>query len=138
MEHEIRARLGEYVWGTDEDTLPAVIAQRLEARKWRLAVAESLSAGDVARSLSDARDAERWFVGAIVRPSAGADSLESEGRRLGGEVLLVTPHGAETSELRVITPVRTRRVDIRFRSPADGRRRALLGGLDLLRRAVAD
>src|SRR5207249_2101263 len=83
-------------------------------------VAESLSAGDVARSLSDAPDAERWFVGAIVRPSAGADSLESEGRRLGGEVLLVTPHGAETSELRVITPVRTRRVDIRFRSPADG------------------
>ncbi|TMG63018.1 MAG: CinA family nicotinamide mononucleotide deamidase-related protein [Chloroflexi bacterium] len=138
MEHEIRARLGEYVWGTDEDTLPAVIAQRLEARKWRLAVAESLSAGDVARSLSDAPDAERWFVGAIVRPSTGADSLESEGRRLGGEVLLVTPHGAETSELRVITPVRTRRVDIRFRSPADGRRRALLGGLDLLRRAVAD
>ena len=138
MEREIRARLGEYVWGTDDDTLPGVIGRRLEARTWRLAVAESLSAGDIARSLSDAPGAERWFVGAIVRPSAGAETLESEGRRLGGEVLLVTPHGAETSEVRVMTPGGTRRLDIRFRSAADGRRRALLGGQDLLRRSLAD
>src|SRR5439155_1393924 len=51
MERAIRARLGEYVWGTDDETLPTVIGRRLEARKWRLAVAESLSAGDIARSL---------------------------------------------------------------------------------------
>ncbi len=138
MEQTIRARLGEYVWGTDEETLPAVIARGLEARGWRLAVAESLSAGDIARALADAPGAQRWFVGAIVRPSADAETLEGEGRRLGGEVLLVTPHGAETSQLRAIVPGRTRRLDIRFRSPADGRRRALLSGLDLLRRTLAD
>jgi nicotinamide-nucleotide amidase len=138
MEQKIRGRLGEYVWGTDDETLPSVIGQRLQARKWRLAVAESLSAGDIARSLADAPDGATWFAGAIVRPSADAATLESEGRRLGGEVLLVTPHGAETSELRAITPARTRRLDIRFRSPADGRRRALLSGLDLLRRSLAD
>jgi nicotinamide-nucleotide amidase len=138
MEQTIRARLGEYVWGTDDETLPGVIGRRLEAREWRLAVAESLSAGDIARTLAEAPGAERWFVGAIVRPSADAETLETEGRRLGGDVLLVTPHGAETSELRAIVPGRTRRLDIRFRSPADGRRRALLSGLDLLRRALAD
>jgi competence/damage-inducible protein CinA-like protein len=138
MEQRIRARLGEYVWGTDDETIPDVIGRGLDARKWRLAVAESLSAGDIARALADARDARRWFLGAVVRPSADADTLENEGRRLGGEVLLVTPHGAETSELRAITPGRTRRLEIRFRSPADGRRRALLGGLDLLRRTLAD
>jgi nicotinamide-nucleotide amidase len=138
MERTIRERLGEYVWGTDDETLPAVIARGLEARRWRLAVAESLSAGDIARALADAPGAERWFVGAIVRPSADAETLEAEGRRLGAEVLLVTPYGAETSQLRAIVPGRTRRADIRFRSPADGRRRALLGGLDLLRRALAD
>ena len=72
------------------------------------------------------------------RPSADSETLENEGRRLGGDVLLVTPHGAETSQLRAIAPGRTRRLDIRFRSPADGRRRALLSGLDLLRRALVD
>jgi nicotinamide-nucleotide amidase len=138
MERIIRARLGEYVWGADDETLPTVIGRGLEARRWRLAVAESLSAGDIARALADASGAERWFVGAIVRPSADAEALEDEGRRLGGEVLLVTPHGAETSQLRAIAPGRTRRLDIRFRSPADGRRRALLSGLDLLRRTLAD
>ena len=138
VEQTIRARLGEYVWGADDETLPGVIGRGLEARSWRLAVAESLSAGDIARSLSEADGAERWFVGAIVRPSADSATLETEGRRLGGEVLLVTPHGAESSELRAILPGRTRRLDIRFRSPADGRRRALLSGLDLLRRALAD
>jgi competence/damage-inducible protein CinA-like protein len=138
MVQTISGRLGEYVWGTDDETLPAVIGRGLLARKWRLAVAESLSAGDIARMLADAPDAARWFVGAIVRPTADADTLERDGRELGGDVLLMTPHGAETSELRAITPARTRRMDVRFRSPADGRRRALLGGLDLLRRVLAD
>jgi nicotinamide-nucleotide amidase len=138
MERTIRARLGEYVWGADDETLPQVIGRGLEARTWRLAVAESLSAGDIARALADAPGAERWFVGAIVLPSADAATLERDGGRLGGDLLLLTPHGAETSELRTIGPARTRRLEIRFRSPADGRRRALLSGLDLLRRSVAD
>ena len=136
MEQTIRTRLGEYIWGTDDETLPGVIGRGLEARNWRLAVAESLSAGDIARALAEAPGSERWFVGAIVRPKADSEDLESEALRLGGDVLLVTPYGADTSELRAIAPGRTRRLEIRFRSPADGRRRALLSGLDLLRRAL--
>src|SRR3989440_4682776 len=120
VEETIRARLGEYVWGTDEETLPGVIGRHLEARAWRLAVAESLSAGDIARAFAEAPGAERWFVGAIVRPSAGSHTLENDGRALGGEVLLVTPFGAEASQLLAIAPGRTRRLGIRFRSPADG------------------
>ena len=138
MEQTIRERLGEYVWGADDETLASVIGRGLTARKWRLAVAESLSAGDIARALAEAPSAASWFAGAIVRPSADADTLEHDGRGLGGDVLLVTPYGTETSELRATVPGRTRRLDIRFRSPADGRRRALLSGLDLLRRALSD
>jgi competence/damage-inducible protein CinA-like protein len=138
VERTIRERLGEYVWGMDDETLPAVIGRRLEERRWRLAVAEALSAGDIARAFADAPGAERWFAGAIVRPIGDAEALESEGKKIGGEVLLVTPHGTETSQLRAILPERTRRLDIRFRSLADGRRRAVLSGLDLLRRALAD
>src|SRR5947208_3048687 len=74
IEREIRARLGEYVWGTDEDTLPAVIAQRLEARKWRVAGAEPLSRGDVARAPADAPAAPRRVVSCAVRPRPAAAS----------------------------------------------------------------
>ncbi|HEV8534143.1 MAG TPA: CinA family nicotinamide mononucleotide deamidase-related protein [Candidatus Limnocylindria bacterium] len=138
MEIEIRARLGEYVWGVDSETVAQVVGRALERRGWRVALAESLSAGDIARSLADAPDASRWFAGAIVRPVADADALERDGRALGADALLITPHGSETSELRAITAERTRRLPIRFRSPAEGRRRALLGGLDLLRRALGN
>src|SRR5438477_644027 len=138
IEREIRSRLGEYVWGTDDDTLGAVIGRALTERGWRLAVAESLSAGDIARALADAPDAARWFAGAVVRLGADADALARAGRDLGAEVLLLTPDGLSESELRAITPSRERRLPIRFRSPADGRRRALLSGLDLLRRTLGD
>jgi nicotinamide-nucleotide amidase len=137
METEIRARLGEHIWGSNDETLAGVISGGLAARRWKLSVAESLSAGDIARALSDAPGAPSWFAGALVRPAAAADALERDGRMLGGNVLLLTPDGREESELRVITPERTRRAPIRFRSPAEGRRRAFLGGLDLLRRALA-
>ena len=138
IEREIRSRLGEYVWGTDDDTLGAVIGRALTERGWRLAVAESLSAGDIARALADAPDAAHWFAGAVVRLGADADALARAGRDLGAEVLLLTPDGLSESELRAITPSRERRLPIRFRSPADGRRRALLSGLDLLRRTLGD
>src|SRR5437899_3560427 len=104
MERAIRARLGEYVWGTDDETLPTVIGRRLEARKWRLAVAESLSAGDIARSLAAAPGAARWFAVPIVRASANAAAREDERRRPGGDVPLRTPQGADPTELRATPP----------------------------------
>jgi nicotinamide-nucleotide amidase len=136
MEEQVRERLGEYVWGVDDETLPATIGRALGERGWRLAVAESLSAGDIARALMETPRAEQWLAGAVVRPAADVARLEREARTLGAEVVLLTPDGVESSEVRAITPDRTRRVEIRFRSRADGRRRALLSGLDLLRRAV--
>src|SRR5437899_7527450 len=91
MERAIRARLGEYVWGTDDETLPTVIGRRLEARKWRLAVAESLSAGGIAPSLADAPDAAPWVVGGVVRPSADAEPRGDRGRRAGSGAPLTAP-----------------------------------------------
>src|SRR5436309_3457454 len=104
MEAEVRARLGEYVWGADDETLGDVIGRALEARRWRLAVAESLSAGDLARTLADAPRADRWFAGAVVRPDADAEALERDARALGGEVQLLVPDGVGESELRAATP----------------------------------
>src|SRR2546426_8880724 len=62
-EGEVRRRLGEHVWGADDDALGDVIGRALAGRRWRLAVAEALSAGDIARTLADAKDAPVWVAG---------------------------------------------------------------------------
>jgi nicotinamide-nucleotide amidase len=136
MERDVRARLGEYVWGVDGESLGDVIGAALASRRWRLALGEALSAGDVARALADAPSARRQLAGAVVRPGADAPSLERDARAFGAEVVLLTPDGEGEAELRAITPERSRQATIHFRSAADGRRRALLGGLDLLRRSL--
>ena len=137
MEKTVRDRLGQYVWGTDDDTLAAVIGAGLERRGWRLAAAESLSAGDVSRLLAQAPHADEWFMTGVVIPHAGADVLARAIERSDAQVRLLVPHGDASAELSVTTPDRPRTTTIRFSSPAEGRRRALLGALDLLRRAVA-
>lgn len=135
MERTVRDRLGEYVWGTDDDTLGAVIGRSLTARGWRIATAEALSAGDVARTLADAPGARDWFAQGTVMIDADADAL-ARAIAADVQVRLVVPRGETTSELVVTTPERRLPSTVRFGSPAEGRRRAHLAALDLLRRAV--
>jgi nicotinamide-nucleotide amidase len=136
MEREVRARVGEYIWGADDESLGDVIGAALASRRWTLALGEALSAGDLARTLTDAPNARQRLTGAVVRPGGDARSLERDARVFGADVLLLTPDGEREAELRAITPERSRQATIHFRSPADGRRRALLSGLDLLRRSL--
>ena len=140
MERVVRERLGQYVWGTDDDTLGSVIGRGLSARGWRVATAESLSGGEVARILADSPESASWYARGFVRPMADADELTQllDDLRPAPEVRLVVPHGDESAELRLWSPDRPRTSTIRFRSLIEGRRRAMLAALDLLRRAVAD
>ena len=138
IEAEVRARLGDHVWGVDDETLGGVVGRGLVARGWRLAVADALTAGELARALADAPEAARWLAGALVVPGADASTLEREVRPLGAQVILLVPAGASESELRLYAPDRPRGQTIRYRTPAEARRRALLSGLDLLRRALAN
>jgi nicotinamide-nucleotide amidase len=137
MERTIRERLGRYVWGADDDTLGSVIGRGLAARNWRLATAESLSAGDVARTLADAPGADAWFASGIVLPHADARVLDLAVTSPEAQVRLLVPHGDTSTELLALTPGGRTASTIRFASPAEGRRRALLGARDLLRRVVA-
>ncbi len=136
MELKVRERLGKYVWGTDNDTLASVIGDGLLAWGWRLATAESLSAGDLARALAGAPGASAWSTRGVVWPHADAATLERAIEASDAQVRLILPHGETSAELVATTPEGTRRSTIRFTSEREGRRRALLGGLDLLRRAV--
>jgi nicotinamide-nucleotide amidase len=137
MERTIRERIGEHVWGTDGDTLGGVVGRGLTERGWRLAVAESLTGGEIARTLSETDGAARWLAGAIVVPDADAPALAERAAAFGADVVFVAPAGDAESTLVVHTPARAdRQATVRYRSTAEGRRRATLAGLDLIRRAL--
>ena len=138
MEAVVRERLGQYVWGTDDDTLGSVIGRGLTERGWRLATAESLSGGDVARILADSPGSASWYASGVVRPMADAEELTHLLDELSPppEVRLVVPYGEQSAELKICTPDRPRSATIRFGSLVEGRRRSLLSALDLLRRSL--
>lgn len=66
LDAEVRARLGDHVYGTGDATLAAVVGQRLAAVGATLAVAESCTGGLVGELLTAAPGASRYFVGGVI------------------------------------------------------------------------
>jgi nicotinamide-nucleotide amidase len=62
----VRTRLGELVFGTDNDTLEGVIVKGLAARRQRLATAESCTGGLIAHRLTNVPGASEVFFGGVV------------------------------------------------------------------------
>ncbi len=73
---EIFARLQQFIWGVDEDTLAGVIARKLEERGLRLALHEVGTGGAVAALLASDPVAARSFVEDVVEPLGAATSLD--------------------------------------------------------------
>ena len=139
MDRTIRARIGQHVWGADADTLGSVVGAALAGRGWRLAVGEALTGGDVARALTEAEGSDAWLAGAVVLPGAAEARLADAAAAFDADVVLLAPAGEGEVALAVRTPDRdVRRATVRFRSVSEGRRRATLAALDLVRRALAD
>lgn len=63
---DVAARLGDAVWGADEDDLASVVVACLRARGMRLAVAERGSGGALVTALSAADPDASALVGAVV------------------------------------------------------------------------
>lgn len=66
MEADVRAILGEYIWGIDDDTQESVTADMLIEKDLSLAFADSFSGGILARNLSEEPRAASYFKGALV------------------------------------------------------------------------
>ncbi len=62
----IAERLGDIVFGVDEETMEFAVATRLRAAGLTLAVAESLTGGLIASRLVNVAGASHWFVGGVV------------------------------------------------------------------------
>lgn len=65
-EAEVRAVLGDLVFGVDDQTMEAAVGELLVARGWTLGLAESLTGGLVASRIVSVPGASRWFRGSIV------------------------------------------------------------------------
>lgn len=62
---KIRMRLGEYIFGYDTDSLESVIGKLLNARKLRLALAESCTGGLISSRITDVPGSSGYYLGGV-------------------------------------------------------------------------
>src|SRR5205814_1228468 len=86
---EIRARLGEWVFGVDAVTLEAAVGSQLAATGATIATAESCTGGLIANRLTDVPGSSRYFLAGFVTYSNAAKQ-----RELGVAGELLSQHGA--------------------------------------------
>jgi nicotinamide-nucleotide amidase len=65
-EAELRAILGSYVFGVDDDTMEAAVGALLEDLGLTVAVAESMTGGLVSSRMVDVPGSSAWFKGGVV------------------------------------------------------------------------
>jgi nicotinamide-nucleotide amidase len=89
VEKEILARLGEYFYGEDEETLESSVGRLLRERGVTLATAESCTGGLISKRLTDVAGSSEYFGEGFV-----TYSNESKERLLGVPKETLTEHGA--------------------------------------------
>lgn len=70
LEAKIRQRVGEHIFGIDDQTLPGVLLEKLQAQSATLGVAESLTGGVLNAFLTDVPGASQTLRGGVVAYSA--------------------------------------------------------------------
>jgi len=66
FEPRVRERVGQWVYGGESDSLPAVVGALLRQRGLSLAVAESATGGQLASLITEAAGASEYFRGGVV------------------------------------------------------------------------
>ncbi len=94
VERTIRARLGEWVFGVENEDLHDAVAALLRDRRLTLATAESVTAGLVASRLSAVPGASAWLRGGII-----AYDNRVKVDLLGVSQHLIDAHGAVSTEV---------------------------------------
>lgn len=75
LENEIRERLGDYIFGVDEETLEKIVGVLLTLRKKTIAVAESCTGGLVSHRLTNVPGSSNYFQGSVVAYSNGVKTI---------------------------------------------------------------
>jgi len=90
----LRNKLGELVYGTEEQTLAEVVGERLARQKMTIAVAESCTGGTLAKLLTDIPGASGYFTHGWVTYSNTAKAGE-----LGVPADLIEKYGAVSEQV---------------------------------------
>ncbi len=93
-EADIRARVGQYVFGRDGEVLEGVVGELLRERGLSLAVAESCTGGLLARRITSTAGASDYFIEGVV---AYANRAKEE--LLGVDRELLIRHGAVSPQV---------------------------------------
>jgi nicotinamide-nucleotide amidase len=92
----LASALAPAVFSVDGRTLEEVVGQELQARRWKLAVAESCTGGLLGARLTDVPGSSGWFAGGIV---AYANEIKTS--ELGVTTDLIETHGAVSEPVAV-------------------------------------
>jgi len=93
LENSIRQRLGEHIYGTDDETMEVAVGQVLVAAGATLAVAESCTGGLIASRITDVPGSSRYFQGGYV-----TYSNELKQQLLGVPAQIIQQHGTVSEE----------------------------------------
>jgi len=93
-EKSLRKKLGELIYGTDEQTLAEVVGERLARQKKTISVAESCTGGYLAKLITDIPGASRYFTQGWITYSNSAKISE-----LGVPADLIEEHGAVSEQV---------------------------------------
>lgn len=93
LETEIRSRLGDCIYGVDEDSLPAVLGELLRRRAFRLTLAESCTGGLIGSLLTAVPGSSDYFDRAYV-----TYSNQAKQEMLGVDPNILTIQGAVSAE----------------------------------------
>lgn len=93
LEPQIRDRIGDFVFGIDDQSLEIVVGEALRARRYTLAVAESCTGGLISARLTDIPGSSEYFTGSVVCYS---NRVKQE--TVGVPAALLAQYGAVSSE----------------------------------------
>jgi nicotinamide-nucleotide amidase len=94
LEAQARDRLGNFVYGIDEETLEIVVVRMLIERNLKLATAESCTGGLIAHRITNVPGSSEAFLAGIV-----AYSNEAKSKFLGVASELIQQYGAVSPEV---------------------------------------
>jgi nicotinamide-nucleotide amidase len=104
LESEIRARLGSYVYGADEENLEQVVVRTLIDHGLTLATAESCTGGLIGCRITDVSGSSECYLGGVV-----SYSNETKMELLGVDRLILEQSGAVSREVAEAMAVGVRR-----------------------------
>ena len=93
-EAQLRERLGDLIYGVDDQTLEDVVAKVLTTRHLTLGVAESCTGGMISSRLTNIPGSSAYFLEGVV-----AYSNEAKVRDVGVDPTVITTHGAVSAEV---------------------------------------